>query len=459
MITRCPACPGVNQLVEPDGPEDADVVFVGEAPGFDENKPKPKGGRPFIGRTGDEVNKHYLPLCGLRREAVRFDNAIKCLPTTARGKLDPSRRKDRELLESCTRHSLYPYLERAKPSLLVPLGAFACRALCPDVTLEVGHGIPVETRWGTTLPMYHPALGIHEPKKMLYIRNDWLMLKAWLKGTYHRPVDPYPEPDYAEVTDVRELDALDPTQPLGCDTEFHRRRGPFCLTYSNAPGTGRLIRATRQDLLTAFQQQMDRWTAPLLFHNWLADAPVVAALGLRLPRHRLVDTMACVFHLGNLPQGLKALAYREMGMVMADFEDVVTPHSTERCLDYLMRASLVPWPKPEEELIRGDDMQWTLYKAQSMNTKLKRFFTDFTKGGGELNVFERWDNWEDEQPMIEVKCGEWPGLDIAHAPFEEVLPYACRDADACLRLYSLIQHMRRRVRRVPQHQWTEGWAI
>lgn len=144
-------------------------------------------------------------------------------------------------------------------------------------------------------------------------------------------------------------------------------------------------------------------------------------------------------------------------MVMQDFNDLVTPYSTELCLDYLMRASAVTWPKPEQDVIRGDDMQWKLYKQQSMNTKLKRFFTDFAKGDGTMNVFERWENWEDEQPMIEAECGEWPGLDISHAPFEEILPYACRDADACLRLYSLIQHMRSRVRQYPQHEWTKGW--
>lgn len=457
--TRCPLCPGTNQCVQPDGPEDAEVVCLGEAPGKDENKPPPKGGRPFIGKTGDEVNRHYLPLAGLRRGEVRFDNVIRCMPVTSGGKLDATRRKDLELLESCTSHHLYPYLDRAAPTLLVPLGAFACRAICPTVNLELGHGILTETRWGIpAYPMYHPALGIHEPKKMLMIRNDWIRLKSILRGGYTRPIDQYPEPDYREVTDVRDLEELDPTTPLGCDTEFHRARGPFCLTYANRVGTGRLIRATRPDLLRHFQRGLDRWEAPICFHSWLADAPIVAAMGLRFPRRRLVDTMACVYHLGNLPQGLKALAYREMSMLMQSFEDLVTPYSTERCLDYLMRASLVEWPKPEEQLIRDDDMQWKIYKAQSMNTKLKRFFTDYTKANGEKDVFKSWENWEVEQPMIEAQCGEWPGLDISHAPFDEILPYACRDADAALRLYRLIQHMRRRVRRAPQHTWTEGWT-
>lgn len=453
-MNRCPLCPGTNRCVGADGPDDADVFIIPEAPGKDENK----RGIPFVGKTGDEVNKHYLPLSGLHRHQVRIDNCISCLPVSAGGKLDPNRRKDIELLESCTAHHIYPYLERARPKLLVPLGSFACRAIVPHINLELGHGILTETRWGIpAYPMYHPALGLHTPKSMLLLRNDWIRLKAVLRGTYVRPTDPYPEPDYAEVTDVREIRELDPCLPMGCDTEFHRRRGPYCLTYSQHLGTGRLIRADRTDLLRAFQDHLDRHVAAVCFHNWLADAPVTADMGLSFPRRHLVDTMACVFHLGNLPQGLKAIAYREMGMTMQDFEDLVTPYSTDLCLDYLMRASAVKWPKPEQDLIRGDDMQWTLYKPQSMNTKLKRFMTDYCKGGGTLNVFERWDNWEDQQEMIEAECGEWPGLDISHVPHEFVIPYACRDSDAALRLYYLIQHMRRRVRRVSQDKWTEGW--
>jgi uracil-DNA glycosylase len=456
MITsdRCALCPGVNTCIEPSGPADADVIFIGEAPGREEQKK----GVPFVGKTGEEVNSHYLPLSGLRRSAVCFTNAIRCLPTGPGGKLHADRSKDRALLQSCTERFLYPHLDRSQPRVLVPMGAFACQAVDPTLNLELQHGLPLQSRWGLTYPMYHPALGIHEPKRMLQLRNDWIRLKSVLRGTFTRVVDPYPEPDYAEVTDVDEIDALDPEQPMGCDTEFHRKRGPYCLTYSTAPGTGRLIRAERRDLLAAFQRQLDRWRASIAFHNWLADAPVTEALGLRFPRRRLVDTMVGVYHLGNLPQGLKAIAYREMGMVMQDFDDLVTPYSTDRCLTYLLRAAAVDWPKPEEQLIRDDAMQWTIYKPQSMHTKLKRFMTDYIKSNGTLSVFERWDNWDEEQPMIEAQCGEWPGLDISHAPFEEVLPYACRDADACLRLLSLIRHMRQRVRKAPQQEWTEGWS-
>src|SRR5947207_669908 len=91
----CALCPRVNTCVQPSGPlDDCDELFIGEAPGRDENK----AGVPFVGKTGREVNEHYLPLAGLRREAVPFTNAIRCWPTTNGGKLDPKSARDKALL-------------------------------------------------------------------------------------------------------------------------------------------------------------------------------------------------------------------------------------------------------------------------------------------------------------------------------------------------------------------------
>lgn len=341
------------------------------------------------------------------------------------------------------------------------MGAFACRAILGDTfDLELGHGIPTESPWGIpAFPMYHPALGMHEPKKMLHIRTDWDRLRRWLRGTLSVPVDGYPTPDYREVTDVEEIEALDPDRPLAGDTESTRKREPFCFTFSQHAGSGRLIRASRRDLLGVFNRKIQNHRAPILFHNYLYDWPITEALGLSIPYHRVVDTMARVYHLGNLPQGLKALAFRELGMVMQDFEDVVKPHSTLNVLHYYEIARTMTWPKPEEELVIDDKTGlWKLYKPQSMNTKLKRFFTDLSKNDNK-DVFEMWTkNWVPQQAMIEAECGEWPGMCISHVPFEQTLHYACRDSDALLRLWPVLKRMSRQVRRYSQEQWRERAA-
>lgn len=302
--------------------------------------------------------------------------------------------------------------------------------------------------------MFHPALGIHEPKKMLMIRTDWQRLKSYLAGTLVLPTDPYPEPDYQEVTCEAEL-LFDESSPLAMDTESTRKREPFCITYSQAPGTGRLIRADRRDLLLLLQGYLSEWRTPILFHNWLYDWPVTEAMGLALPYRKIVDTMALVYHLGNLPQGLKALAFRECGMTMQDFDDVVLPHSKQNVLWYYTLMRLEEWPKPEPRLDRDESTGlWTLYKPQSLNTKLKRFYTDYEKNPDEKDVFVMWEkNWLAEQTMVTERLGEWPGKCISHVPFDQMLYYACRDADALLRLRPLLMRMRQQVRRVSQEHW------
>lgn len=452
-MTRCSLCPGVNNCIPGDGPE-GELLLIGEAPGKDENRKL----RVFIGKTGDEVNRHYLPLAGLRREKVRFTNAIKCLPTSASGKLKLSSEKDRRLLQCCADMHLYQEITNTPAlKLLIPMGAFACAAVDPDLKLEIQHGFPVMTRWGIpAFPMYHPALGIHEPKKMLMIRTDWIRLKSYLKGTLISPIDEL-ETDYAEVTDIRELESLNPTKPLAADTESSRSRGPFCLTYSQRAGTGRLVRAERQDILRGLQARISRHRAPIIFHNWLYDRKVTLEMGLSFPDPLIRDTMLMAFHLGNLPQGLKALGWRELGMEMDDFDSLVRPYSAEVVLYYYRQAQMQTWPKPDGRMELDEKTGlWKLKRPQGMNTKLKRFFTDYRKDP-EKDVFNMWEkNWVEEQTMIEMELGPWPGLDIAHVPFPEVLRYACRDPDATLRLYPILRAMQRQVRRLPQERWREA---
>lgn len=451
LTDRCALCPGVNRCIEPDGPENADILFIGEAPGKRENQK----GRVFIGPSGKEVDGHYLPLAGLRRRDVRFTNAIRCLPSSSGGKLDGSRAADIALLSSCTRFHLFPEIERGRYRLLVPLGGFSGRATCDNLDLDLQHGFPVQTRWGiTAFPMWHPARGIHEPKKMLGIREDWQRLRWYLAGKLQVPVDAYPTPDYQEVTDVEEIKDLDDTKPLALDTESTKDRTPHCATYSQTPGTGRLIRAGRLDILGAFQRKLHGWHSYLLVHNWLYDWAVTDSLQLGISNRRVIDTMARVFHLGHLPQGLKALAWRELGMRMEDFEDVVSPHSAWLVTQYYARARQEIWPKPEQILEQDSKTGlWKVKQPQSMNTRLKRFFTDLSKNP-EKDVFNMWSkNWIHDQTMIEERLGPWPGLCISHVPFDLMLYYACRDVDALIRLWPRLQHMKAKVRHTSVERW------
>jgi uracil-DNA glycosylase family 4 len=453
MSERCAKCPGTYACIKGNGPECNNYgLFIGEAPGPKENQKR----EVFCGPTGREVNEHYMPLAGIRRPNVRVVNAIQCYPDTPKHKLKTDNQDHLDLLYSCAEHHLYPEIERSRPKLLVPMGAFACRALSKDIDLDMHHGFPIKTDFGTAFPMWHPAGGIYEPKKMLQIRTDWARLRKMMSGTLTLPIDKYPDPDYQDCESPDQLDEyLDgySLSPLATDTETRRNQSPHCATISIRPGTGRLIRVEDKRTLQRLNDWLEVWQGELLFHNWLFDAEVVEEMGLVYPYARVVDTMVRVFILGNLKQGLKSLAWRELGMDMQDFDDLVTPYSREIVLDYYRNAMCEEWSKPEASLVRAKGGGWKMYKPHGFKTKLKTFWTYYAKNP-EKNVFEAWTkNWQEHHAEVEAVQGPWPGKCITHVPHDEVRFYACRDADATLRLWPIIRAMERVVRRKPQEQW------
>ncbi len=454
-MNRCQLCPGINPVIQADGPSSSPYLFIMESPTIQDSKK----GHVLCGRPGEEVNRHYLPLAGLRRESVYITYAVQCLAAGPKGKLDPNRAQDMNLLQSCAECHLYPEIEELQPKLLIPMGALACKSLDPTINLDLHHGIPRATAFGMSFPMFNPNLGVFEPKRMLHIRTDWIKLKRYLAGKLYIPVDEFKgREEYLHLTHPAQIHDLlggHWDEPHAADTEITHSRDPFCMSFSVTPGTGYVIRADDKPTLSAYQSHLDQWKGPILFHNWLFDSPVTEAMGLKYPRKKIVDTMVRAFHLGNLPQGLKALSYRELGMQMQDFDDLVRPYSTEKVLKYYREAYNIEWPKPEEQLVRDADGKWKLYKPQAMGTKLKRFFTDFTKNP-EKDPFSMWsDNWADSHEMIEEQMGPWPGLCITHAPWDKVIHYSARDADSLLRLWPILEHMRRQVRKRPQERWRD----
>lgn len=458
-MNPCALCPRINKIVPSIGPTPCNVMLIAEAPGRDEDRK----GVPLIGKTGREVNEHYLPLAGLSRDRVYIANTVSCLPV-GDGKLDPKNPKHKALIQCCAEHHLYEEIRACNPKVIVVMGG-VINSLIPSTYLDYDHGfikdwdVPGD-KTRKVFVQYHPSLGIHEPKKMLMIRNDWIRLRKYLNNTLHVPVDEYAGvEDYREIITEQELrDSLNGYEQsvLACDTENRKDHSPFCITYSVVPGTGYLIRAERIDLLDIFQEYLDRWEGKILWHNWLYDFEITTAMGLRFRHNLIVDTMLKAYHLGNLPQGLKALTYRELGMNMQDFDDLVRPYSTQLILKYLRYAHCEEWPKPEQQLVKQKDGTWKVLKPHGFNQKLKRFFTDYEKND-EKDVFGMWyGNWVDEHEMVEEKLGSFPGLCISHVPFHSgVIRYACRDADALLRLYPILKHMERNVRRTVQERWRE----
>ena len=154
--TRCRLHIGRTQAVPGEGNASTEVVFVGEGPGFNEDKQ----GRPFIGRAGDLLVK-LLGSIGWRREDVFITNIVKCRPPDNR---DP----EPDEIAACAPY-LTRQLEVLDPAMVVTLGRYSMARFMPGVRISQAHGTvrPVDPATGArdamVLAMYHPAAALRTP--------------------------------------------------------------------------------------------------------------------------------------------------------------------------------------------------------------------------------------------------------------------------------------------------------
>ena len=154
--TRCRLHTGRTQAVPGEGNASTEVVFVGEGPGFNEDKQ----GRPFIGRAGDLLVK-LLGSIGWRREDVFITNIVKCRPPDNR---DP----EPDEIAACAPY-LTRQLEVLDPAMVVTLGRYSMARFMPGVRISQAHGTvrPVDPATGArdamVLAMYHPAAALRTP--------------------------------------------------------------------------------------------------------------------------------------------------------------------------------------------------------------------------------------------------------------------------------------------------------
>lgn len=180
--TRCPLAETRTNAVPGDGPVSARILFIGEAPGRNEDQK----GIPFVGRAGSILDG-LLEGIGVARDEVFITNIVKCRPPKNR---DPTT----EEIETCR-----PYLERQLalicPEVIVPLGRFAMRWVLESYGITPG---PISTEHGrvfrlnntgceqVVIPVYHPAATIYRPAFREVLATDFEIIRTVLDG---RPVD------------------------------------------------------------------------------------------------------------------------------------------------------------------------------------------------------------------------------------------------------------------------------
>jgi uracil-DNA glycosylase family 4 len=184
-IAVCPDCDlsrSRNRAVPGEGPEDAEIMFVGEAPGFYEDQQ----GRPFVGAAG-RLLEELLTSIGLRRDQVYIGNVIKCRPPDNR---DPLPKE----IEAC-RKWLECQVELIKPRVIVPLGRFSLSWFSPNDSIGRAHGQARYRDGIYYLPMYHPAAALHAANMRRAIEEDFQKLPAVLEEARKGPKEEVPEPE------------------------------------------------------------------------------------------------------------------------------------------------------------------------------------------------------------------------------------------------------------------------
>lgn len=161
-VANCQECilaQGRKNPVPGEGPENAEIVFIGEGPGFHEDQQ----GRPFVGAAGNLLEE-LLESIGLRREDVYICNVIKC---RAPGNRDPSP----EEIEACKKF-LDRQVELISPRMIVTLGRISMERYFPGAKISQIHGQPRKIGGIIHYPMYHPAAALHQPKWRQVVKDD-----------------------------------------------------------------------------------------------------------------------------------------------------------------------------------------------------------------------------------------------------------------------------------------------
>ena len=165
-----------TRVVPGEGAGDADLLFIGEAPGWHEDQQ----GRPFVGPAGQFLDQ-LLASIGLRREEVYIANVIKCRPPQNRDPLPLE-------IETCRRW-LDRQIETIQPQMVITLGRYSLARYFPNHSIGKVHGKPRKLADVVLYPMYHPAAALHQGSLRRTIETDMLRIPQILAQGRDLPED------------------------------------------------------------------------------------------------------------------------------------------------------------------------------------------------------------------------------------------------------------------------------
>jgi DNA polymerase len=193
--TKCTLAQGRTQVVFGSGNPDAELLFVGEAPGFHEDQQ----GLPFVGQAG-KLLERLLEGIGMTRGDVYIANVLKCRPP---GNRDPVP----DEIAACEPH-LFRQIELIEPSLVATLGNFATKLLSgrpAGITRVHGHEqeVTLGVRRVLLYPLYHPAAALYTPSMLKVLEEDFARIPDLLAQATDEPA-PAPAEAAPEATEQEE---------------------------------------------------------------------------------------------------------------------------------------------------------------------------------------------------------------------------------------------------------------
>ncbi len=171
-VNACHACPlsaTRTRAVPGEGPVDAEIMFIGEAPGYYEDQQ----GRPFVGAAGQFLEQ-LLASIGLKRTDVFIANVVKCRPP---GNRDPLP----EEISACS-HWLGEQQEILSPKVVVTLGRYSLQRFLPGNPISKIHGQGRKVGDVWVVPMYHPAAALHQGSLRATIENDFRRIPQYVEA-------------------------------------------------------------------------------------------------------------------------------------------------------------------------------------------------------------------------------------------------------------------------------------
>jgi len=168
ICTKCPLYKTATHGVAGYGNPNAEIIFIGEAPGANEDKE----GRPFVGQSGNLLDKNFNVI-KLERKNVWIGNIIKHRPPNNR---DPLQKE----VKACK-----PYIDRQvaiiKPKLVVTLGRYALTYFIPNASITTTHGRLLSSNDLNIYPLYHPAAALRNGKFMKTFVQDFIKIPSILE--------------------------------------------------------------------------------------------------------------------------------------------------------------------------------------------------------------------------------------------------------------------------------------